>query len=144
MGEPIAEVGYLAGLCGHTGTDWQKNPLVWGFSEIWDENLGGTADGTSYTKATSTVPSDELWILGAISIRNNTRAGGHTDISIVRASGATMFINYAASVGQYEPLLTTGMFVLGEGDYASVYMAGIQANDVIKAGLTGYKMKLNL
>ena len=24
MGEPIAEVGYLAGICAHDGTDWQK------------------------------------------------------------------------------------------------------------------------
>ena len=24
MGEPIAEVGYLAGICGHDGADWQK------------------------------------------------------------------------------------------------------------------------
>lgn len=24
MGEPIAEVGQLAGVCGHDGTDWQK------------------------------------------------------------------------------------------------------------------------
>lgn len=210
MGEPIATVGDLAGICGHDGTDWikalidaaghlqidvvdsggadlkdvldklteiltelnskletadldldasgrlsanahqydgsawRKSNLLFGYNAIWDEDLGGTATGASYYDTTSTIPSGEVWVLQAISARNTTRNPTWVFTYVVRASGADVYLSADATPGTNIPGLAVGNWVLGPGDVAYIYLTGCQADDVIQAGVIGYKMKLNM
>ena len=144
MGEPIAEVGYLAGLCGYIGTAWQKLPMLFGYTAIWDENLGGIATGATYYKDTSTIPAGELWVLQAISARNLTRDPSSVFLRVGRASGSVVGLIYTVTPGAGVPVLATGEWVLRAGDVARVYLSGCQADDVIEAGIIGYKMRLDL
>jgi len=210
MGEPIAEVGDLAGICGHDGTSWEKvlidaskrlvvaiasaiaqdvhvygfddpdwlelacdsdgylkitmpyeealgarqyqydgsswrrSNMLLGYNTVLDEDAGGTASGTSYTFATSAVPSGELWILQAASIRESNRNTGPVQIYITKNSGALIFIAFSASLTRYYPLLVTGEFVMAEGDTLSFYVGGTVAGDTIQGGALGYKMDLEM
>ena len=144
MGEPIAEVGCLAGLCQYTGSAWVKSNLLLGYNAIWDENLGGTATGAAYYKGTSAIPAGELWVLQAISARNLSRNPDSIFLYIVRASGSTVGLIYTLTPGQSVPILATGQWVLRTGDVAYVYLSGCQVDDVIEAGIVGYKMRLDL
>lgn len=177
MAEPIAEVGYLAGLCArfsnawkklvcdadgylkvtmpyeealgarayhYDGESWHKSNLLWGFNAPFDVDLGGTAETTTYGATSGAVPANELWVLQAISIANLTRATTSVSISLARASGSTLYLNFAANLATFVPLLITGAFTLAEGDAANVFMQSTQADDEIQAGLCGYKMKLNM
>ena len=144
MGEPIAEVGYLAGLCGYIGTAWQKNSLIWGFSEIWEEDLGGDAMGATYEKASAPVPEGEVWVLQCVACRNRTRDPTDIILYVDRADGSRVALVYQAAPGLNVPVIRTGTFALGKGATVEVYLSGCQVDDLIEAGLIGYKMKLNL
>lgn len=115
---------------------------LFGYNNKWDQNLGGTATGTTYSKTTATVPANEAWILNALAISNQTRATTAIYLQIFRASGGVLSINYAPTLAQWVPLFATGNFPMAEGDYAQIYMASTQAGDTILAGLNGYKMKV--
>ena len=144
MGEAIAEVGYLAGECQFDGLVWRKSNLLFGYNAIWDENLGGTATGTSYTKATLPVPAGELLVLQAISCVNQTRGSSFGRCAIARVSGAFVILADMRPLAQFEPVFAVGVFVLGEGDYAYVSLGATQVDDVILAGVVGYRMRLDL
>ena len=144
MSEPIAGVGYLAGSCQYDGSAWRKSNLLWGYNTIWDENLGGTATGATYYKDTSTIPAGELWVLQAISARNLTRNPASVFLRIGRASGSVVGLIYTVTPGAGVPVLATGQWVLRTGDVARVYLSGCQVDDVIEAGIVGYKMKLDM
>ena len=144
MSEAIAGVGYLAGLCGHTGTDWQKLPMLWGYSNQFSEDLGGEATGAYYQKGSSSPPAGEIWIVQAIAVREMARDGTNALLYIEYAAGHTLSLNFAATLTRYYPLLVTGAFVLKTGDDAWVYIAGTQVGDVIEAAVCGYKMRLDL
>ena len=113
-----------------------------GFNEIWDENLGGEADSTTWDKYSSTVPVGETWILQSVSIHNYSDAGGVTLIRIPRVSGADVTLGYVVSRLILEPLVANGEWLLGPGDKVRVYMTGIDIGDIIGAGVVGYKMHL--
>jgi hypothetical protein len=128
----------------YDGTTWRRSNLLIGYNAIWDEDLGGTAAGASYTKSSSAIPAGELWILQACSIVNNTRAVTAATVYIYRASGSYVMLDDTRPCAQYVPTLFAGQAVLRTGDVVTVAMAGTQANDVILAGLVGYKMKVNM
>ena len=136
------EAHFDKGLWGWDLTQWRKLPVLWGYSAIWDKDLGGTATGTVWNKSTSAIPAGEVWVLQGISIRNLTRATVAVTVYIIRASGAEIYLDYAANQALGLPMLATGLFALVEGDRVWVYVGGCQAGDVIKGGVVGYKMSL--
>lgn len=137
-----AEPHFDKGLWGWDLTQWRKLPMLWGYSAIWDENLGGTATGAVWNKSTSAIPAGEVWVLRAVSVRNLTRATAPMTIYIVRASGASVYLDYAANQALGIPMLITGDFPLVTGDRVWIYIGTCQAGDVIHAGVCGYKMSL--
>lgn len=130
-------------LYGWDGAVARKLALVWGWSANWDENLGGTATGTSYLKKSSVVPVGQVWVLQALSITDSARQVTLASMGVVRASGGIVSLNYIAPLPRNTPLFCTGTFTLGAGDWAQVFLDGTVAGDVINAGLCGYKMSVN-
>lgn len=130
------------GVCGWDGDSWQKLPMVWGYSAIWDENLGGAAEGASWNVGTSVIPADEIWMLQALSIKNATRATTPVFLYIIRDSSAVVTLTYVANLAIGIPLFITVDIALRSGDVVWVYMGGCVALDVIEGGVCGYKMKI--
>ena len=128
----------------YDGAAWRRSNLLFGYNAIWDEDLGGTATGATYTVATSVVPAGELWILQGLSCNNQTRATTYGQAAVVKASGAYVILDDVRPLPQYVSALAIGQFVLGEGDQAYVSIGGCQVGDTILAGLVGYKMKLDM
>lgn len=137
-----AEVHFDKGLWGFDATVWRKLALLWGYTAIWDENLGGVATGAAYSLGTSAIPSTEVRVLQAMSIRNTSGASTNLTVYIARASGSYVVLAYVAAAATNVPLLVTGTFVLRTGDIVSGYLDGLQVNDVIQIGIVGYKMAI--
>ena len=144
MGEPIAEVGYLAGLCGHTGTAWQKLGMLWGYYDRWQEDLSETKVGAgNYTKLSTAVPAGYVYILEAAVARNATRAAGPASVQMLVA-GTGIPLVWVASIVQFEPVLFSRRVTLKEGDQIRLVIAACQDLDEIEAFVHGYKMRLDL
>ncbi len=138
-----ADQNVQARLHGYDGSAWRKLPLILGRSALWDENLGGTATGTNYIVGSTTVPAGWLFVLSSASIRNNTRNVTSCAFTVKRASGAAVFLAFAATLAQYVPMVVTGQFVLEAGDYLEVSIFSTVTGDAVESGITGYKMQIN-
>ena len=137
-----AEAHFDKGSWGYVGGVWRKLPVVWGYSAIWDENLGGVATGAVYSQGTSAIPATEVRVLQSFSIRNTSGSSTNVTIYISRASGSYVVLLYQAAVAANVPVYVNGAFLMGAGDLIAGYLDGLQVNDVIQIGLTGYKMAI--
>lgn len=144
MGEAIAEVGYLAGNCQYDGSAWRKSNLLFGYSDRWYEDLSGNASGTSYGKNATPVPEGYIYVIQALFVENDSRAGAYGNLLIYKSATEWVATAYEANLGQYVPLCSTAMVVLKQGDYPRVFMGGCLDGDAISAGVWGYKMKLDM
>ena len=144
MGEPIAEVGYLAGLCQYTGSAWVKSNLLFGYNADYSESMNDTAAGADWGKYSTPVDANEVWVIQAASLRNATRVTGRIEIYILKADGSIIFLGWSSNLDQNDPLKWSGEIALSVGDKLRFFMAGSQLNDVIQGGVIGYKMKLNM
>ena len=142
MGEPIAEVGYLAGVCFFDGTDWVKSNLLCGYNDRWFESVSDlSADAGDNTLSTVAVPPGYLYVLQAISAQNNITDPSSIHLHV--GDGATaVTVRYQATPGIALPVVWTGKIVLKEGDVADALLRGCTAGDDIFAFFWGYKMKL--
>ena len=144
MGEPIATVGQLAGLCGHTGTAWQKLGMLWGYNNTVSESVANTNLGAGYQTLDGTaVPAGEVWVISAV--------GGFFVSATVTALVLIAMVNgvpvpiksVLAPTGSFWHC-ETGQFVLREGDYVQLRLETCTAGDDGYLNYGGSKMKLDL
>ena len=144
MSEPIARVGYLAGLCGYTGADWQKLQMLWGYYDRWAELVSNLDAATGENNLNSAaVLAGYVHVLLAAWGQDNTSDPGVVDI---RVWDGTQYhaLAYETPGGIAIPALWAGMAVLKEGDKANVRLRGCTLHDDLYAGFIGYKMRLDL
>lgn len=177
MGEPIATVGELAGVCGHDGTSWekilidsskrlvvaiasivatdaqmhghiggawQKQPLVWGYSDAVAERVVNTnADAGINTLDTTAVPSGEVHYITSVFATDATSAITVTLLSLRRSS-----VNYnfrrVASPGAGDSVENANPVILKEGDVIRATFQGCTAGDSISLMVSGYRMDIDL
>ena len=144
MAEPIAEVGWLAGLCGRIGTAWQKQGMIWSYCDVvtdsvFDLNLSAPEDVLVGTP----VPAGEVWVLSVISGFVNSATCTIMYIGIV-VDGVEIFLRTLKppDTGLWYPVL--GQYVLKEGDYVKLWLYGLTALDDAYLKAAGYKMRLDL
>lgn len=128
----------------YDGSNWRKSNLLWGYNDIWEEDLGGIATGTTYSETSETVPVGEVWVLQACAIRNNSRDTSNVEFYIDLNGTGFVWLVFQSALTRYNPTLVTGQFTLGPGSKLIVAMSSTQNGDTIKAGLCGYKMKLDM
>lgn len=140
--ERLTSLSNLLGVAlhGYDGSDWQKLPLVWGYTDRWAvtrSDLSATAG--SNTLQTIAVPAGEIYILHALTGLNvNSICSMRFRVrSASIACTLTTFINQAASVVAAKDY--TGL-VLKEGDQAEVVFDGCTLNDDIYLVAWGAKM----
>ena len=144
MSEPIAGVGYLAGLCGYTGTAWQKQHLLWGYYDVISEALEDKElDAGVNILPSSTVPAGEIWVVQAV--------------SSYFLSATIDYLSLAASVnGVIVPIIDShtpatdtwyfwsGCVTLKKDDFLRAYVETATALDDLFFRYCGYKMRLDL
>lgn len=130
------------GVCGWDGTVWRKLPLVFGFSEVYHEQVKDlNATVTSDALTGSAVDPGEIWVVTSVVAYDK-----NTNITEVHASvsdGATWWPfaqRFPTAAGEY--LVWSGMLVLEEGDYIDAGFGGTVAGDDIYLNINGYKMKI--
>ena len=144
MGEPIAEVGYLAGLCGHTGTGWRKLQMLWGYYDRWYEDLSFTMTAAADSKNSTPVPEGYVYVAQAIQVRNMTRDGTTHQITLLTGTADQAIIAFATLMAKEVPTVWNGGVPLKKDDYVNVGVALGAVDDVVQAAVWGYKMRLDL
>lgn len=144
MGEPIATVGYLAGLCGRIAGVWRKQPLIWGFSDsvsqtIIDLNLAVDED----TVVTVPVEEGEVHVVSAISFRVDSATCDRAELLIV-VKGVALLVYSISPPVTFTWYLKTGEFVLTEDDYIALTMTDLTAGDDAYLRYAGYRMDVDL
>ena len=134
----------MIGAHGYIGGGWQRQPLQWGYSAIWDEDLGEVLGGVVFAGNATGVPAGEVRILQSMSIRNTTSACTNATIYISKASGSYVVLRYVAALAANVPMLVTGTFLIGQGDTLNGYADGCTIGDNIQCGFCGYKMEIDL
>jgi len=128
------------GAWGWDGTQWRKLALLWGYTERYAENLGGTKSGDgTYEQSGTVVPSGEVWVVECISLYNHSGARGAIALQV--NDGTT---NYAVTRNltpvQYELVSFIGRLTLEAGDKVLVQQSACLDGDVLRGVAWGYKM----
>lgn len=128
------------GINGYDGSNWQKLSLLWGYTDRFAENLGGTKSGAgTYNKFTTAVPAGEVWIIEAVEAHNNTTNPSFVALYIY--DGTTTFVLKVVSTpGIGVPTLVTGRWTLKAGDKVGFDVGGCVDSDAIAGFAWGYKM----
>lgn len=137
-----AEPYFKDGIWGWDGSVWRKLPLIWGYSDRWLEDLGGTKSGAgNYQKFGAVVPAGYVYVLQALFIRNDSGARGRAYLEVY--DGSDMYSLVTVMVpARYEVCAWDGALVLKAGDRVVVTQHTCLDADVLKGGSWGYKMKV--
>lgn len=136
------EAYFKDGQWGWDGTQWRKLGLLWGFSEHYFENLGGTKDGDgTYETSSTAIPADYIYVVQCVLICNENAARGMARIAL-RPANEFHAIAYKLTPARYEPTVWEGAIALHEGDQVSVQQLSCINGDVLRASIWGYKMKI--
>lgn len=136
------EAYFKDGQWGWDGTRWRKLPMVWGYSDRYFEDLGGTKSGDgTYSSYGTPVPEGEVWVVQGLYISNESGARGYASLFLyVGASGYFLYNNQTPA--RYEHMRWDGALVLKAGDKARIFQLSCLDGDTINGGVWGYKMKV--
>jgi len=142
--EKLLSVGgrLFTALHGWDGTNWRKLPLLWGYSDRWHEDLGGTQSGAgTYSGYTTAVPAGYVYVLQVASLRNASGARGRMYIQVYSNS---TFVELASALtpAQNWSLVSQATIVLKEGDRVQILQTTCSDGDTLYGGAWGYKMKI--
>ena len=144
MSEPIARVGYLAGLCQYTGSGWVKSNLLWGYNAQYVEVLSVESTGEVGTFIVGdTVDPGEIWIVTGLVIYHEDPVARST-ILAAEVTPGTLNIDADATLAQRVRMVWSGMLVLVEGDYINSWIVDLASGVKAYLSIFGYKMKLDM
>lgn len=138
-----AEPFFKDGVWGWDTSDWHKLAMLWGYTDRWAEFLGKTMTADeAFSEVCTTVPAGEVWVLQLAFIRNASGVRGSQSIRLV-TGGQDYIVKLDTAPVATVPLLLTGEFTLKEGDKVRIYHAACLTDDVVDAGVWGYKMYID-
>jgi len=132
------------GINTYIGTDWQKQPMIWGFTERWSESLDISCDASGYVlKRTTAVDTGYVHVVEAVACQLTERET--TSVSIeCRSNPINVPLNAVATLAANTYLFWAGRATLQVGDQIQIYMAGTNENDHFVGRVWGYKMKVDM
>ncbi len=142
--EQIPDVGRLAGILGHDGTNWNKQGLLWAYYDRWVELLFvPTPATTGYVMDFAAVPANEVWVLEAISGQDASAVSADLYFQVVSSLGSMVLAQFVAPAsGVYKTW--EGKVTLKAGDKVRLIWDTSGATDDLYGQVWGHKMKLNL
>lgn len=137
-----AQPHFKGGLWGWDLSQWRRLAQIFGYTDRWVENLGGTKSGAGlYSVDGTAVPSGYVYVVQALSLGNMSGARGALFLKVI--SGATVIgLGYIATPVQYQAVISLGVIVLKEGDAVRVQQLACLDGDVLQGGVWGYKMAI--
>lgn len=132
------------GMNAYVGGDWQKQPIMYGYSDRLHIKASHTQVGAgAYTMTICTVPPDVIYIVNAIISNNNARALKHT--LQLCAGGDCMTVFEKTTTGAGELVLNGNLkYVLKEGDSVKVVFTTSQNGDYMVGRVWGTIMGIGL
>lgn len=144
MGEPIAEVGYLAGNCQYDGDAWVKSNLLWGY---YDRIVVRVADLDSAAGErdldSPAVDPGEVHFITSVYCVNQTSNPSFI-AQIVLDNGGTYNIKRVVTPGAGNSVENSQPVILKEGDKIRGRFGGTMLHDLIVMDIVGYKMKIDM
>lgn len=132
--------GIVAGL---EGKLMGNDNVIWGYNDIYKEDLSGVAMGIpgSHLGWGSVVPEDEVWIIDLISVTSLDNIPTSTEIWINDGTTTWLIVRLTGQAVA-QPMNYEGRLTLCEGMKVGIYVNGVTAGDDISAIALGYKMKV--
>ena len=124
------------------GTDWRKQPLIFGYSDRYAEAENNNAHAAgNFTLTFTAVPAGEIWTLQMLTARNIST---NTSIEMtVTGGGVGHLMNRFITPGANTLVVATAVpLVLKEADVLSVLFETTLLNDWVQAWAWGYKMSI--
>lgn len=134
----------VVGNHGYNGSAWKKQNLALGLVDRWKEGLGWTMTAAAEENSCTAVPEGYIYFLTLMSVQNRTNPGSDHIFRIDFNTSPTLFIKWVTGVAQWIPTVWEGYVALGEGDVVTVRVTNGNVGDVLWAGLSGYKMKIDM
>lgn len=130
-------------LHGYNSTDWQKLPLIFGYTDRWvEEKEVLLAPAGDNSLDTAVVPAKYIYIVNSVAAIDVTSA--ITKISVVLIGNTiTIPLKEQAAPAANVWCLWTGTAVLKTGDYCRALFTGTIANNRLILRVWGYKMKIS-
>jgi len=127
---------------GLDGNVWRKLPIVWGYSDVYQEfitdtNLGG---GNEYVNGAVVLPGFVHVVTGILYRYDGTVPDRIEFAPYVDGNATTIGVLYTIVSGVYYPW--DGTLFLKEGDKLAWYLVGSTALDDFYGRAVGYKMKI--
>ena len=145
---PVTETNPLtllqAQAYGYVGTAWQKQPMMFGYSDILRirEVEPNAVVGTN-TLDSDAVPAGEIWIVTMLRGYDATSAISSSNIGVL-TSGTTYSVDDKIAPGAGVTANYDGFVVLQEGDLIRWRGWGCTLNDDLYLVALGYKMDIDL
>jgi len=137
-----AEAFFKDGAWGWDLTKWRKLPLVFGYTDRWQEDLSETLVGDqNWSGNTVAVPAGYIYVAQFMHFQNNGGARGARYMAF-RVGAVIHHCAYTLAPPQYVPDIWNGGIPMKEGDYIAMYQGSCLDGDAIKAGVWGYKMAI--
>ena len=138
-----AEAFFKDGAWGWDLSAWHKLAMLWGYTDRWAEWLGKTMTADEdFSEVTVAVPAGYVYVLQLAFIRNAIHARGTMSIRLVVA-GTDYIVKLDTAPVATVPMLLVGEFAMKDGDKVRIIHADCLTDDVIDAGVWGYKMKID-
>jgi hypothetical protein len=134
----------LTGVHTYDGSQWRKQPPVWGFSgAVLDVDSLNPGVGGTYSLASTTVPTGEVHLYYAVAMVNVNNPITTAQWKIMSGASEYFFYQYLNIPAGYA-FVAPNPTVVEAGDYIQCSFYGVQAGDLIIAYFTGFKMDLDL
>ena len=143
MGEAIAEVGYLAGVCGHDGTDWQKLRIgaLFNFESIVGKSVDHDSAAATNEIESSSPDTGKIWVITNIATRNyDGGISAKVEIYVKHDDNYYLLDQYWGALVQYQFFTWQGEVCLDAGDTIYVAQNNVTPGDTGQLTIYGYQM----
>lgn len=132
------------GINSYVGGGWQKQPLIWGYSDrILEQVNVNPAPAGQNNVYIGGVPAGEVWVIESMALIDFTSAC--TAVRFGAYDGSSwMWFDEVLNPGAAVYSFWTGSFRVKQGDSVGGVFMGVTLNDNILLNISGYKMDVDL
>jgi hypothetical protein len=134
---------FLVGTHGYVNGAWQKNPILFGYSDglwlfVYNYNLSA---GTNILE-TSAVPANWIWVVTQVNLYYYGTSPSYMECMIIHSSTVYWLFRQARPViGRFYD--RQGWWILAYNDILRMIISGAVAGDTAILSATGFKVQLN-
>lgn len=129
-------------LHGYIDDNWQKQPILLGYSDRWAERAVGTSTGAGATNSTTIpVPAGYVHILNAWTIVHTDTAARSVFLALA-VGGVNVYLYKSDSLAPYTYIYDAAQVVLKEGDVLQFTVWGLVTDKTAVIDVWGIKVAI--